>query len=185
LGLPAAKAPPRSRSFLRSSWPSRASAACRRLVTVPGVSSPLSPRSMIRRTSADPEISILSGPGSKPQSVGRGRVRRWHLQMRGPAGADPAVRGRQRHADPLPGPAYAQGLGFRVRTQSTMRKARIAPARRSPPSCTRCCTTKPSPRRHRPSAHQTGDRIELSQGATPKGWSRRWHRFYCMRPTTG
>ncbi len=43
----------------------------------------------------------LSGPGPKTVSVRRGRLRRQHLEMRGPAGADASVRGRQRHADAL------------------------------------------------------------------------------------
>jgi hypothetical protein len=57
----------------------------------------------------------LSGPGSKALSVGRGRLRRRHLEVRGPAGADPAVRSRQCHADPLQRPSQAQGLGLRDR----------------------------------------------------------------------
>jgi hypothetical protein len=32
---------------------------------------------------------------------------------------------------------------------------------------------------------RTGGRIQLPQGATPEGGSRRRRRFYCMRPTTG
>jgi hypothetical protein len=50
-----------------------------------------------------------------PVSVGRGRLRRQHLEIRGPAGADPPIRSRQRHADPLQGPAQTQGLGLRDR----------------------------------------------------------------------
>jgi transposase len=34
-----------------------------------------------------------------------------HRGLRGPACEDPAVRGRQRRADPLQGPAQAQGTG--------------------------------------------------------------------------
>ena len=47
-----------------------------------------------------------------------------HRGLRRPAGEDPAVRGRQRHADPLQGPAQAQGRGLRDRQAITMRKAR-------------------------------------------------------------
>ncbi len=35
--------------------------------------------------------------------------------MRRPPGANPSVRGRQRHADPIQGPAQTQGLGLRDR----------------------------------------------------------------------
>jgi hypothetical protein len=45
-------------------------------------------------------------------------------------GADAAVRSRQCHADPLQGPAQAQGWAFPIANRSTMCKARIALARR-------------------------------------------------------
>ena len=53
--------------------------------------------------------------GPRAVSVWRGRLRRRHLEMRGQAGANAAVRGRQCHADPLQGPAQTQGLGLRDR----------------------------------------------------------------------
>jgi hypothetical protein len=62
-----------------------------------------------------PRHRRLSGPGSRAVSVGRGRLRQQHLEMRRPAGANPSVRGRQHHADPLQGPAQTQGLGVRDR----------------------------------------------------------------------
>ena len=72
----------------------------------------------------------LSGPRSKTLSIRGGRLRRRNLEMRRRAGADAAVRGRQRHADPLQRPAQAEGVGVRDRKRSSMRKARIALARR-------------------------------------------------------
>ena len=71
-----------------------------------------------RRSFAHPPIPRhrrLSGLGPQAALVGRGRLRRQHLEMRRPAGADPPVRSRQRHADPLQGPAQTQGLGLRDR----------------------------------------------------------------------
>jgi hypothetical protein len=40
------------------------------------------------------------------------------------------VRGRQRYADPLQGPTNLKDWGFAIARRSTMRKARIALARR-------------------------------------------------------
>jgi transposase len=57
----------------------------------------------------------LLGPGSKALSVRGGRLHWQHLEMRGWAGANPSVRGRQRHADPLQRPAQAEGVGVRNR----------------------------------------------------------------------
>ncbi len=71
----------------------RASAACRRLMTIPGVGrAGLCSRN--RRSIAHPPIQRdrrLSRSGSEALSVGRSRLRRGHLEMRGPTGADPAV----------------------------------------------------------------------------------------------
>jgi hypothetical protein len=49
----------------------------------------------------------------------------------------------------------------------------------------RCCGTKLSSRRLKTSIYQTGDRIELPQGATPKGGSRRRRGLRCMRSIAG
>ena len=48
--------------------------------------------------------------------------------MRGWAGANPSVRGRQCHADPLQG--QLKDWAFAIAKRSTMRKARVALARR-------------------------------------------------------
>ena len=50
--------------------------------------------------------------------------------MRRPAGADPAIRSRQRHADPLQGQLKLKDWAFALARRSTMRKARVALARR-------------------------------------------------------
>ena len=50
--------------------------------------------------------------------------------MRRPAGADPAVRGRQRHATRYKGQLKLKDWAFGIARRSTMRKARIALARR-------------------------------------------------------
>ena len=74
----------------------RASAACRRLMTIPGVGqltalafvAAIDDPSRIRRSREDRRVS---GPGSEALSVGRSRLRRRHLEMRRWTGADPAV----------------------------------------------------------------------------------------------
>ena len=68
-----------------------------------------------------------------------------------------------------------------IARRSTMRKARIALAVVSRPSCMPCCAMEPSshrPRRFKPTS-QTGDRIQLPQGATPEGESRRRRGLCC------
>ena len=50
--------------------------------------------------------------------------------MRRSAGADTSLRGRERHADALQGAAEAEALALAIAKRSTMRKARIALARR-------------------------------------------------------
>jgi hypothetical protein len=50
--------------------------------------------------------------------------------MRGPTGADPAIRSRQCHADPLQGQLKLKDWTFAIAKRSTMRKARVALARR-------------------------------------------------------
>ena len=98
----------------------RASAACRRLMTIPGVGqlTALAFVAAIDDPSAHPPIPRrrrLSGLGPQAASVRRGRLHRQHLEMRGWARANAAVRGRQCDADPLQGPAQTQGLGLRDR----------------------------------------------------------------------
>ena len=61
--------------------------------------------SRIRRSR---DVGAYLGLGPQAVSVGRGRLHRRHLEMRGPAGANAPVRGRQRHADPLQGPAQTR-----------------------------------------------------------------------------
>jgi hypothetical protein len=141
-----------------------------------------------RRSLAHPPLARcrrLSRPRSKTLSIRGGRLRRRHLEMRRPAGADPPVRSRQRHPDPLQGPAQTQGLGLRNR--EAIKHAQGASLWRvvSQSSCTRCSGTEPSSSQRRPKDHGDGDRIELPQGATSEGGSRRRRRFCSMRSTTG
>ena len=72
-----------------------------------------------RRSFAHPSIArcrrSLSGLATPAVSVGRGRSpRRRHIEMRGQAGANPPVRGRQRCADALQGPARAKDWAFAI-----------------------------------------------------------------------
>ena len=60
-------------------------------------------------------VGRLSGLGPQAVSVRGGRLHRQHLQMRWQACANPPVRGRQCHADPLQGPAETEGLGLHDR----------------------------------------------------------------------
>ena len=117
----------------------RASEACRRLMTIPGVGQ-LTKRSPLWLRSTHPsrvrrsrDIGAYLGlvPRNRHQS-GEGRLHRRHLEMRGWAGAEPSssYESRQCHADPLQAPAQAQGLGLRNReSRSTMRKAKRCSAR--------------------------------------------------------
>jgi hypothetical protein len=75
---------------------------------------------------------------------------------------------------------------FAIAKRSTMQKARIALARRLAIIMHRCCATGPSSHRlrwFRPISLRTGGRIELPQGATPEGGSKRRRRFCCTQPT--
>ena len=137
-----------------------------------------------RRSLAHSPISrrrSLSGLGAQATSVGRGRLRRQHLKVRRPAGSDPAVRGRQRDADALQGPAQAQGLGLCDRPAINDAQSTSCSG---PPS--RDHHARDAARRDRvrvrlsPASHETGGRIQLPSGATPKGGSRR-RRGLCSR----
>ena len=163
----------------------RGSAACRRLMTIPGVGqltalafvAAIDDPSRIRRSR---DVGAYLGLGSKAASVWRDRLRRQHLEVRRSAGADPPVRSRQCHADPLQGPAQTQGLGLRDRQK--INDAQSASRSGAPPRYHHACDaarrngvrTRPKP------AHETGSRNQLPRGATPKGGSRR-RRGLCSR----
>jgi hypothetical protein len=71
---------------------------------------------------------------------------------------------------------------FAIAKRSTMRKARVALARRLAIIMHAMCGTKPSshrPRRFPPISLRTGGRIELPQGVTPEGGSRRRRGLCC------
>src|SRR5580704_1444772 len=106
----------------------------------------------------------------------------------GTAGADPAVRSRQCHADPLQRPTQAQGPGLRDRQAINDAEGAHRPG--SPPRNhhARCLETELSSRRlrrFRPISLRTGGRIELPQGATPEGGSKTTARIVLQRPTPG
>ena len=156
----------------------RASEACRRLMTIPGVGqltalafvAAIDDPSRVRRSR---DIGAYLGLVPRP-SVGRGRLHRRHLEMRGWAGANPPVRGRQCHADPLQAPAQAQGLGLRNR--EAVNDAQGEGCSGAPP---RDHHARDASRwdgvraRLSPASHETGGRNQLPRGATPKGGSRR------------
>ncbi len=84
----------------------RASAACSRLMTIPGVGqltalafvAAIDDPSRIRHSR---DVGAYLGLVPRRYQSGGGRLCRQHLEMRRQAGANPPVRGRQRHADPL------------------------------------------------------------------------------------
>src|ERR1700677_1871261 len=106
--------------------------------------------------------------------------------MRRSAGAQAAVRGRQRHADPLQGPAQTQGSRTRpLRSPSDQRCAKRG-SLGSPPWGH---NARYAAGRNRVRAglnnrsHETGGRIELPQGATPEGGSRRRRKLQRLIPS--
>jgi transposase len=98
----------------------RASAACRRLMTIPGVGqltalafvAAIDDPSGIRRSR---DISAYFGLVPRRYQSGEVDYTGGISKMPGQAGANAAVRGRKRHADPLQGPAQTQGLSLRDR----------------------------------------------------------------------
>ena len=164
----------------------RASAACRRLMTIPGVGqltalafvAAIDDPSRIRRSRdvgaylglvprryQSGEVDYVGGISK----CGDRRVRTLLYE---------AAPGTKANSSSRTGPSRSPG------DRQCERPGSLWPVA-SPSSCTRCCGTKPSSLRLRPSIHQTGDRIELPQGATSKGGSRRRRRFCCTRPTPG
>ena len=134
----------------------RASAACRRLMTIPGVGqltalafvAAIDDPSRIRRSR---DVGAYLGLVPRRYQSGRGRLRRQHLEMRGQAGANAPVRSRQCHADPLQGPAQTQGLGLRDRQAiNDAQSAESLWLAASRSSCMRCCETGRSSYRPKP-----------------------------------
>ena len=86
------------------------------------------------QASASEQLSPLKPMGLVPRrhQSGVGRLHRRPLEMRDGQGANPSVRGRQYHADPLQGPAtQTQGLGLRDR--QAINDAQSASCSGSPP----------------------------------------------------
>ena len=73
---------------------------------------------------------------------------------------------------------------FAIARRSTMRKARIALARRLGIHHARHAAGRNTPRGVGKAIAETGDRIQLPQGATTQGGSRRRRRFCRTRPTS-
>ena len=73
---------------------------------------------------------------------------------------------------------------FAIAKRSSMRKARIALARRLA-IIMHATLREPSSSQRRPRDHGDGDRIEFPQGATPEGGSRRRRGFCSQRLITG
>src|SRR5881392_2403643 len=87
----------------------RASDACRRLMSIPGVG----------QLTALAFTAAVDNPGRfrRSRDIGAylGLVPRRHLEVRRPAPPHTLVRGRKRHADALQGGAEAEGMGIRSR----------------------------------------------------------------------
>ena len=131
-----------ARLFWKRSWRSIATCACWPLVaSLPaaddhpgfGPADSLGLCRHHRRAGAFPPLArceSLFRPGAEALPIRRNRLCRQHLQVWGPSGADLVVRGRQRDADALPPRIGSQGMGAGTARRSTMRKARVALARR-------------------------------------------------------
>ena len=89
------------------------------------------PRSTILRASADPETSVAY-LGLVPRRYQSGEVglRRQHLEVRGPAGADPAAPKPRIMLTRYKGQLKLKDWAFAIAKRSTMRKAKVALARR-------------------------------------------------------
>jgi hypothetical protein len=75
---------------------------------------------------------------------------------------------------------------FAIARRSSMRKARIALARRLAIVMHACCATEPSSNRRRFGDHGDKETVSSSRkGATPEGGSRRRRGFCSTRPVTG
>ena len=163
----------------------RASAACRRLMTIPGVGqltalafvAAIDDPSRIRRSETSAPIwAWFQGGISRARSTTSAASRNAAT-----AGADAPVRSRQCHADPLQGPAQTQGLGLRDR--QAINDAQSASRSGSPP---RDHHARDAARRNgvriglSPQATRQEAEIQLPRGATPKGGSRR-RRGLCSR----
>ena len=150
----------------------RASAACRRLMTIPGVGqltalafvAAIDDPSRIRRSR---DVGAYLGLVPRRHQSGEvdyvGSISKCGDRAR----ANPAVRGRQRHADSLQGPAQTQGLGLRDR--QAVNDAQSARRSGSPP---RDYHARDAAGRNRvriglSPRHETGGRNQLPQGATP------------------
>jgi hypothetical protein len=140
-----------------------------------------------RRSFAHPPIPRrrrLSGSGSQAASVGRGRLRRQHLEVRRQARANPVYEAANVMLTRYKGQLKLKDWAFAIAKRSTMRKARVALARRL--SDHHPCDAARQDRVRSglsPAIHETGGRIQLPRGATPEGGSRR-RRGFCSTGST-
>ena len=171
----------------------RASAACRRLMTIPGVGqltalafvAAIDDPSRIRRS-----LDVGAYLGVVPKRYQSGEVD--YVGGISKCG-DRRVRTLLYEAANVMLTRYKDQLklkdwAFAIAKRSTMRKTRVARLAASRSLCARCCVMGRSSRqlrRFRPISLRTGGRIELPQGATPEGGSRRRRRFCCTQPTNG
>ena len=114
-------------------------------------------------------------------SVGRGRLHRRHLQMRRSAGANLLYEAANVMLTRDKGQLKLKDWAFAIAKRSTIAKRELLGLVASRSLCTRCCETERPLSRRRPTHHETGDRIELPQGATPEGGSRRRRAFCSTR----
>ena len=155
----------------------RASDACRRLMTIPGVG----------QLTALAFVAAIDDPSRirRSRDVGAylGLVPKRHqsgevdyvggISKCGDRRSGPAVRGRQCHADPLEGPAQIEGLGLGNR--QAINDAQGVDRAGASPRHHHACDAAQRNRVRRGVGlpiTETGDRIELPQGATPEGGSR-------------
>ena len=177
----------------------RASAACRRLMTIPGVGqltalafvAAIDDPSRVRRSR---DIGAYLGAGSKAPSVWGGRLHRRHLEMRRQAGANLLYEAANVDADALQGPAQTQRLAFAIAKRSPMRKARVALARRLANHHARdAARTEPSSHRHKPtqstrqeaefsSPEERRPREGADDGANSVAWGHRWPTAISTEP---
>jgi transposase len=176
----------------------RASAACRRLMTVPGVG----------QLTALAFVAAIDDPSRirRSRDVGAylGLVPRRHqsgeVDYTGGISkcGDRRVRTLLYEAANVmltryKGQLKLQDWAFAIAKRSTMCKARVALARRLAISCTRCCGTGPSSHRRKPAQiDETGGRIQLQEerrpregaddGANSVAWANRWPTTISTEP---
>ena len=170
----------------------RASAACRRLMTIPGVGQ-LTALAFVAAIDDPSRIRRSRDVGAYLGLVPR-RYQSGEIDYVGSISkcGDRRVRTLLYEAANVMLTHYKAQLklkdwAFAIARRSTMRKARVALARRLAiiMHATLRDGTEFVPADLGPTSHETGGRNQLPRGATPEGGSRRRRGFCCMRPATG